>query len=674
MTQAFCHLVLHYSIARLSWKTIKSLRRSRSRLRRRKCDSGNDDDVSTPMTNHESSDYDDDVSPVEYEILQGWTILAFHSLYVSLGIEYFVRFVIPFYFHMKMMVLIVTFVVPSWAGRNGGGDGTSDYGLSPVISYWFDYLIVPGVHKVHDLMDRDPKGWAVRQAVLLPFYFVDYFVLPGVLATDEEKQLVRKLRSEGISSGGDTVESHSTEILPPPVVNSKNGLYLVWGAPKNPPTDQCLDQPAMPDDQLMLTETDDNSQSETESSRKVSCINKSPARKYHKQTVEERRLVADQQDGIGSTRKTPPRGYKSPTLLEKSSPNRTRTRLTSRKTPTALSSCSKSNKSISMSLSPVAKSRLESSAMKLKRFSHEHPTKGSILTPNTHPRRVRAVASPAEAKKKRVTESSSKTSSEEENEKRSSALKPRRRRRERLSLGDHFRELVTGDSNIRVRDHLFDLELPSPPPGRHTPPGNGCSSIKSRTAKNRAAEGREQIGASNVKARRSSGGYTPRGTGGSSKSRTTRNRVAEEQEQMDASNVTARRSSGGHTARGNGGSSIKSHTARNRAVEEREQIGASNVTARRSSGGHTPRGNGSISIKSRTARNRAVEEREQIGASNVTARRSSGGHTPRGNGSISIKSRTARNRAVEEREQIGASNVTARRSSRLAKKKESVRR
>ena len=39
----------------------------------------------------------------------------------------------------------------------------------------------------------------------------------------------------------------------------------------------------------------------------------------------------------------------------------------------------------------------------------------------------------------------------------------RSRRRERLSLGDHLRELVTGDANIHIRDHLFDLDLPSTP-------------------------------------------------------------------------------------------------------------------------------------------------------------------------------------------------------------------
>jgi len=104
MTKAFCHLILHYSIARLSWKTIKSLRRTRHNIHRNKKYNN-----TTP----------------EYEILQGWVILAFHTLYVSLGVEYMVRFIVPFYFHFKMIGLLLTFVLPSWGDRNGCS------GLSP---------------------------------------------------------------------------------------------------------------------------------------------------------------------------------------------------------------------------------------------------------------------------------------------------------------------------------------------------------------------------------------------------------------------------------------------------------------------------------------------------------------------------------------------------------------
>mmetsp|Transcript_12937 Transcript_12937/g.23313 ORF Transcript_12937/g.23313 Transcript_12937/m.23313 type:complete len:495 (-) Transcript_12937:90-1574(-) len=482
MTQAFCHVVLHYSIARLSWKTIKSLRRSRSRLRRKKCD-GNNITAPTSHTN------DEDVSPVEYEILQGWTILAFHSLYVSLGIEYFVRFAIPFYFHMKMMVLIVTFVVPSWAGRNGGGDGTSEFGLSPVISYWFDYLIVPVVHSVHDLMDQDPKGWAMRQLAMVPFWVIDYLVLPGVLATDEEKQLVRKMRSEDRISGVDTSKVPPSEAFPPPIINAINL-----------PSDQCFEPPVMPDEQTILREINDDSQSatkDTDTVRTVSHIQGSSARK------------SDDSEIIHTT----PRSQKTSTLFNESTPNRTHTPLLSRATPTALSSSLTNKKSYSLSLSPAVRSRLASSAMKLKRFSREHRNNGGPASDADGDD-----GSKSEATKRRTMESPPKKRFDEENETLTSARKPRRRRRERLSLGDHFREIVTGDANIRVRDHLFDLELPSSSPRRplRTRPDNVLLDEKAKRP----------------------------GSSSSTRSRTARNRATDEdeQEQMDSPIVTARRS------------------------------------------------------------------------------------------------------------------------------------
>jgi hypothetical protein len=79
------------------------------------------------------------------------------------------------------------------------------------------------------------------------------------------------------------------------------------------------------------------------------------------------------------------------------------------------------------------------------------------------------------------------------------------RRRERLSLGDHFRELVTGDANVRVRDHLFDLDLPLTPERRKGSAGSrgGGGRVGGRSSRKVDPDEREGINAGNVTTRRS---------------------------------------------------------------------------------------------------------------------------------------------------------------------------
>ena len=81
-----------------------------------------------------------------------------------------------------------------------------------------------------------------------------------------------------------------------------------------------------------------------------------------------------------------------------------------------------------------------------------------------------------------------------------------------MSLGDRFRELVTGDANIRVRDHLFDLDLPTvpicPSPRRHPSPHSYLITRSTSAAKRAAYAGgkKSEVDASNIttRSRRSS--------------------------------------------------------------------------------------------------------------------------------------------------------------------------
>ena len=493
MTQAFCHLVLHYSIASLSWKTIKSLRRSRNRHRRKKkCDG--DDDV--PLDQNNDDGVNDVVTSVDYEILKGWTIIAFHSLYVSMGIECFVRFVVPFYFHLKMIVLIATFVIPSnWSSTS---DGMS--GLSPVVSYWFDYLIVPGVHRVHAFMGHDPKEWAKQQLAMLPLLLL-WFILPGVFATDDEMELVRKKRSAYDYASENNVmliskpstehpfdeQMISNDASSPTIIMKDDDGSVAEVAVKVPPqkaftysasSSNLSPKPSYDNlmtshDQSLLREINDYYQSSAEDAgtasyahaSKFDSVEKAPSRKKE---VEKKRFTTQKYpDDSKNFRVTPPRVLRDSTLFNEISPKRTpKSSLFPRTTPplsteqlyNSLSPTPSKKSSFHSIVSPAAKSRLESSAMRLRRISQEHRPR-SVLSP--HKVSSKGYASIDDEDTVSTSKPDKRTKGMRESE--IKGAPSTRRKGQRLSLGDHFRELVTGDANIRVRDHLFDLDLPISP-------------------------------------------------------------------------------------------------------------------------------------------------------------------------------------------------------------------
>jgi hypothetical protein len=367
----------------------------------------------------------------------GWTLLGFHSIYVNSGIEYPVSIVVPFYYYFKLLVLGATFVLPSLTLLNPlkrwSGEGSVS---NPLVVGWFHFLIVPGVQKMHALMDHDPKRWALEQLSILPFLLLDLLILPGVLLSDEERESVRIRRNESY----DEVEDTEMEYVP---------------APSAPPASLFQRDDIFPikssDGKAMDTDSDDDNDKCASDSGLNPYNNLSGQSAMHKSNL-----------------------YLSPTRLDKIASHRP-TSLFPRTTPTR----GTDSTNLHMS-SPVAKSRVASSTLRLRRFSREHEV-SQILSPsmkltpridepagmfNDNDNNTNEQTKDVAADKKETKQTQLHNLSQDENESPNhnvETIKPRRSRRERLSLGDHFRELVTGDANIRVRDHLFDLELPSVP-------------------------------------------------------------------------------------------------------------------------------------------------------------------------------------------------------------------
>jgi hypothetical protein len=464
MTQAACHFILHYSTARLSWKTIKSLRRSRSRLHNNNKQTLSSKDADR-ISNHVSQE-------VEFEILQGWTILALHSLIFSTGLEYTIRFIIPFYYHLKMLMLIAFTVPLSWATimrsrRNDENDNDNSYGLSPLIPFCFNNIIVPGVHRAHELMDNDPRGWILYAIAVMPLLILDYVFLPGVLMTEEERKTVRNARLVAAKK----TKRNSTP--PPPPTNTPPRRAFPSPISKKATTSKepLTSVPELPRENVTEQNiTSYNIQSKAEksyneprydSNAKTSCPKTPPRRKY------------ESEDSSSSCSPTP-KGFSF--------------------TQTPLSpflNKGKKNLSNLSGFSPLAKSRITSSALRLRQFSRDHNVLSSMKKPSSSKLKENdqsqqhgdeSLTLPNIRRRKNVSDdifaSSGPTPTksepmdidlsdiENDNDEPTQKVQRynnKRRERQRLSFGDHFREMVTGDASIRVRDHLFDLELPSVP-------------------------------------------------------------------------------------------------------------------------------------------------------------------------------------------------------------------
>ena len=363
----------------------------------------------------------------------GWTLLAFHSIYVNSGIEYPLSFIVPFYYYFKLLLLGATFALPSIVSLNPLKNWSSENsGSNPMIVCWFHYLIVPGVHRMHEFMDHDPKRWMIEQISILPFLLLDYFILPGVLLSDEDKERVRlKVNGQDGEVNGTEIEDVPAPSAPPASLFQRDDIFPIKTNHVDLIENVSEDNDSISRSDVVL---DPISCQRNQVSYEYN-LNQSPTRQNTK------------------------------TILK--TPERPTTSLFPRTTPTGFTANLYIN-------SPVAKSRVASSTLRLRRFSREHEP-AVTLTPrlkdlaskyeglNKSTGKKKKDSSPElEQRKQRLRYSPSSNENISPN-KNIDTARPERSRRERLSLGDHFRELVTGDANIRVRDHLFDLDLPSVP-------------------------------------------------------------------------------------------------------------------------------------------------------------------------------------------------------------------
>ena len=156
MTQFACSVILHASILRLCWRTIKVTNGDPNRP-----------PASDPDTQPDQDGQPLQTSSLDVEIPQLWTLIACHTIYVGV-LECLVSW-LPFYYYVKMLLLLVTFI-PGTRFPN----------------YWFQCWLVPGIDRLHSALDLDWRTYLAHQLRYLPFLVLDLLFVPGILGDDND--------------------------------------------------------------------------------------------------------------------------------------------------------------------------------------------------------------------------------------------------------------------------------------------------------------------------------------------------------------------------------------------------------------------------------------------------------------------------------------------------------
>mmetsp|Transcript_7460 Transcript_7460/g.14120 ORF Transcript_7460/g.14120 Transcript_7460/m.14120 type:complete len:578 (+) Transcript_7460:116-1849(+) len=181
MTRAACDFILRVSTFGLVWRSMKDLKRiteAHAATEKSDNDNNNHRHDDTPSLAEEFIEIQD------WEILQLWALYAFHVLYIYSGLEWVVSF-LPLYYYIKLILLVITFLIPNTKFAN----------------FWFELLLVPMMQRTHEILNLDWKAMIYHEMILLPWQILDLFLLPGLMISDEEAARVLTLRHYQLEQG-----------------------------------------------------------------------------------------------------------------------------------------------------------------------------------------------------------------------------------------------------------------------------------------------------------------------------------------------------------------------------------------------------------------------------------------------------------------------------------------
>jgi hypothetical protein len=291
------------------------------------------------------------------------------------------------YYYIKLVVVVVTFI-----------PGTR------FPDFWFTTILVPMMDKCHLIMNLELKSFLQREVFLLPWRFLDLFILPGLIS-DEEAEIVNRCRAqqleqvfcEGEEDGMDR-EIDGT--------NSTDSLSV-------------------------------KSVAETRTSR-IKYRNKNNS--SFSSPIARSRVAASNMH------------------LRKFSRDHGSVGLsTSRRASAAAAAPKHRQKQSVRKKNSLPKDTSEASTLASKRHSGKNPTSRSRRPPKS------AFSSDSTEKGSTVSSGASRTDKKQTEQAGTSKPEVDNSQNNGAGLNCRLRKFITGDSNIRVRDYLFDINMPALP-------------------------------------------------------------------------------------------------------------------------------------------------------------------------------------------------------------------
>jgi hypothetical protein len=418
MTKAACDLVITIIRVSLTWRTVKGLKRTGTKR----------------YGFHNNIDQHE----IDWEILQLWALYSFHKIYAYSGAEWFVS-CFPFYFYIKLIMLIAL-----------GIPGTK------FPNFWFEIVLVPLMNHIHVCLNLNWREMVQKEAVLLPWRLLDLFILPGLIS-DEEAKVVKRIRDEQLREAlkGDCVPREDN-ILEDADGEFKENINVIPNREESPRLIRKQLEP-------LSTNSPGRSPVKSKGQRKSASIKSSS----FTSPVARSRVAASSLHL---------RKFSRDHHLPVSESTKSKSRPTP-ENPMQLPKIHDTVKYPSSTNLSTPKSKATRTTRKIKERIDDKDD-GSIATKSS--RRPPTVAFKRPSKSSRKEHQFSKR----ENDANSAvadfdddmSISSRR------SVGSGMRRFITGDDNIRIRDFLFDLELPSIPSPKRMSHGADDSSATTRTS------------------------------------------------------------------------------------------------------------------------------------------------------------------------------------------------